>query len=258
MSSREYFSLRYAAPGFSLILVIIGLNFYPIFEILKESVTNNVFGIVLSFLSLFAGSAIGFIVAQIWFAYFTFRKLDAKRIFKHSEKDMENHFGWAPGDEVEDKDSTLSAVLDYMLLFEKDKNKWGYCQRKWDIYHIMSTTLVSLIFGVGVGLILRTILSLYFFGGISLSWFPKSSIPIQTDFLFFVFTLINVFSFTVIIYFVRRQIFNEYNRMLRIFIVRMGCNKEFIKELNAAFPGYFKKIPLKVVGGSKVQRATGD
>lgn len=243
MSSREYFSLRYAVPGFSLILVIIGLNFYPIFEILKESVTNNVIGIVLSFLSLFAGSAIGFIVAQIWFAWFTGLKLDYKRVFKHFEKDVETHFGWAPSNKVEDKDSTLSAVFDYMLLFEKDKNRWEYCQRKWDIYHIMSATLVSLIFGVGVGLILRVTLSLYFLEETSLSWAPIASMPIQTDFLLFVFTLINVFAFTIVIYVARRQIFNEYNRMLRILIVHMGNKPEFIKELKDAFPGYFKEIP---------------
>lgn len=241
MPGREYFSLRYTVPGFIVILTIVGMNYSPIVDLLRIEETSNVFGVVLSFLSLFAGSAIGFLVAQFWFGYFNWQRLDAKRIFRDFEGLMQKKLGWKPDAPERDKtrDSTLSAVMDYMLLYEKDENKWGFCQRKWDIYHILSCALVSLIFGAFLGLLLRVFLNFFFYG---IFLFPSlESLNIEKPDLFlFVFALVCSGGFSALIWIMREGVFNEYKRMLRIFITRIGSKADFIKDLEATFPKYFR------------------
>lgn len=67
MSERQYFSLRYAIPGFAFILILIGINFVPLLKFLEEiPAFKDSFGAFLAFFSLFSGSAIGFLISQFW------------------------------------------------------------------------------------------------------------------------------------------------------------------------------------------------
>jgi hypothetical protein len=84
MPGRDYFSLRYAVPGFCFILITVGLNFLPIKIIIEAYGASDIFGVVLSFISLFASSAIGFIITQFWFAHFHHKHHDAK-LFEEME-----------------------------------------------------------------------------------------------------------------------------------------------------------------------------
>jgi prepilin signal peptidase PulO-like enzyme (type II secretory pathway) len=239
---REYFSLRYAVPGFIIILIIVGLNYSPIVETLKPSGPSDIFGVVISFLSLFAGSAIGFLVAQFWFGWFNWRRIDAKRVYKRHLQIMKDKFRWRPENDLEDKDnaSVLSAVLDYMLLYEKDNNKWGYCQRKWDIYHILSCSLISLIIGFSIGLPLRIAFNYWIFSSSSILDFSALNTQTKTDVLLFMFTLLSVIVFLILVFLTRRQIFNEYHKMLDIFVNHMAGNEKFLKELKDTFPDHFE------------------
>ena len=93
MSTRDYFSLRYGVTGFTFILIIISLNYYPIIQVLKSNDAVGDFGLVLSFLSLFASSAIGFFVAQFFFFKFHWRRSYLK-IFEKSDDALEARFDW--------------------------------------------------------------------------------------------------------------------------------------------------------------------
>jgi hypothetical protein len=115
MSEREYFSLRYAVPGFTFILIILGLNYSPLLSILRASGTTEVFGVFLSLLSLFAGSAIGFLVAQISYFYFHWRRIYSSA-FKSLENAAKEKLGFNPKAKGKEKDVMLSAILDNILL----------------------------------------------------------------------------------------------------------------------------------------------
>ena len=66
MSERSFFDWRTALPGYTFILIILGLNYSPLFEIFKSQGIQSTFGAILAFLTLVSGSAIGFLVSQVW------------------------------------------------------------------------------------------------------------------------------------------------------------------------------------------------
>lgn len=249
MSGREYFSLRYAVPGFTFILIIVGLNYSPLLSILRELGTTEVLGVFLSFLSLFAGSAIGFLVAQIWYSYFHWRRIYCSNIFKRLENIAKEKLGFKSEVVGKKRDVTLSAVLDYMLLSRIDEKYWKYCQRRWDIFHILSCTLVSLILGVCLGFIVR----ITFFCSLAedglrnivvyktyrplLEQFSTLSVEAKIDSLLFIFVLISVIALVLITLYGRRQVFNEYYKILEILIGE--CSEDFKKSLREAFPNFF-------------------
>jgi len=250
MSDREYFSLRYAVPGFAFILIVVGMNYKPVFDILKGTDSSEVLGVFLSFLSLFAGSAIGFLVAQFWYSYFHWRRIYAL-VFKHHETLMEEEFSFKSGTHGKDKDITLSAILDYILLSEKDEKYWKYCQRRWDIFHTLSCTLVSIKSGMITGLILRIVLVISFVGkglGDLLSYatyqplleqFQTLTTEMKTDALLFVFTLVSAVALILVVIYGRMQVFNEYHKILEILIRKKAREPNFKKELREAFPSFF-------------------
>lgn len=71
MPEREYFSFRYAIPGYTFLLLVVLINYIPLLTILRATGAGQVFGAFLAFLSLFTGSAIGFLVSQFWWLYFS-------------------------------------------------------------------------------------------------------------------------------------------------------------------------------------------
>ena len=93
--------------------MITGLNYGPILTILTNTKIGD-FGIVLSFLSLFASSAIGFLVSQLWHTHFHRIRVYAK-VYQNVLKDMETKLDWKPKQPEKDSDIKTAAVLDYML-----------------------------------------------------------------------------------------------------------------------------------------------
>ena len=239
MPGRDYFSLIYTLPGFVLLMAIVGLNYYPAVKILDFAI-SDVFGVLLAFISLFAGSALGFLVTQFWFMRFHYSRLDANRIYKNLESLMKERLGWNPPDNIEakEKDYTMSAVLDYMLLYDEDEKKWSFCQRKWDIYHTMSGIIVSIITGLIVGLLSRIVFELVTREGWSLGITDPRVIS-APDTLLFIFTILTAAIFLFVIWYGRSKIFNEYYKVLEIFISIKGDDLIFIKNLRLVFPTFF-------------------
>lgn len=236
MSSREYFSLRYAVPGFSFILIIVGLNFLPMYDILKALGTTEILAIILSFLSLFTGSAIGFLFTQIWFWRYHSKRIYAP-ILKHLEKPMIENLGWRPGEYTEDKEVAMSAILDYILCDEKENKFWQYGQRRWDIYHILSCTKVSLLIGYCVGYIFRIIWLILFRNDL----INSPIFIVKNDLILIILTSIFVSIFYLVISNERGQIFNEYYKMLEILLTKKRSDICLIKRLIDVFPAYFEK-----------------
>jgi hypothetical protein len=66
MADRDYFDLRYAIPGFTFLLIVFLIN-YKLIENITSPSLISIGDIFLGFLTLLSGSAIGFLITQIYF-----------------------------------------------------------------------------------------------------------------------------------------------------------------------------------------------
>jgi hypothetical protein len=252
MADREYFSLRYLAPGFTFVLIFIGLNFLPVLDILKAigATNENTFGVIISLVSLFASSAIGFLISQVWFGLWFNPKRIAARINEPLEETMNLKLKWKlrkKGEKrTKDRDHALIAILNYMLLKGKEC-EWNFCQRKWDIYLLLGCTLASLFLSAVLGFVSRLVLNYTFYGEIqalsSLGSFRSLNSATQFDILLFAFTCASALFLSVVLFLARKQVFREYFPMMKILINRNATNVAFKTEVRDTFPDFFEKSP---------------
>jgi hypothetical protein len=187
---------------------------------------------------LFASSAIGFLVSQIWFALFHYERKYARLL---EEQDVEYYIAeasnWKPiGKDGyksdKDRDAFMATIVDYVLNeFLKDKT-FGFFQRKIDLYHIMSCTSVSLIIGLCLGLVFRG-LAIRFWSGYGFDW--------RIDYVLFFSTLVSAMLFVGILVCLTKKIFVEYHPMLKLLLRNLTPeNKKLLREsLAQVFPQYF-------------------
>jgi len=181
MSDRGYFSIRDAIPGYTLIMIVIGINFYPLYRI---SLDYEVwaFGTAFGLVSLLGGSAIGFLVCQMWWAIFHLSNL---------------HYRWKPiGRLVEkyglskERKREVVAVYGYVVHFEGARKKveknFAYTTRRWDLYHLLCSLIVAVALGCIVGFVMR---SAYFPQFFEIPANPKET-PIWTMILVSLFFLV--------------------------------------------------------------------
>jgi uncharacterized protein YacL len=250
MSDREYFSLRYTVPGFVFILTIVGLNYSNVLSFLVEEGKIEVFGLVISLISLFASSAVGFLIAQIHFLWFH-KMRDYAKILKRNDIEtfMQRELGWKTKDKLTEmmkskdfekkRDYSMGASLDYILLKSGNENIIDFLRRKIDLYHTMQSTLVSIYIGLIVGLIIRllTIKSLSFNS-------------MNLDNTLFISTLIAVILLIIFLYFLSHdEILFEYYPFIKLFICSKDA-KKIITEPNfrEVFKDYFEdKNPQKTL-----------
>jgi len=158
MPEREYFSLRYAIPGYTLILIVIGINHVPLIKTLAQFQTT--FGAFLAFLSLLTGSALGFLVSQLWWWYRKKGGLYGIEEFKEVLEALIDEFDlpdrYKNPQENDDKLKVI-AFYDYVSHSEeKEREKlFSYSERRWDMYHLLSSTLWALKIGLVVGIFWR-------------------------------------------------------------------------------------------------------
>lgn len=236
MSERQYFSLRYAVPGFTFILFALAINYVPIF-MLAQNGAHDVFLAFLGFVSLFSGSAIGFLISQFhWRRYkwrggffrifrlgsvanFLIEKYEMKKELKCRHKDMES-------------------VLDFTLQLEKNEKLHRYVSRRWDMYHVLSGANWSLFLGVAVGVCTR----IYYEG--SLFLFSCSSIPGLAETFTQFFILGSAFVLFLIIEKSKRELIEDYRPFLKAALIYAipedGQKKhDFYEKLKWCFPDYF-------------------
>ena len=237
MAEREYFSLRYTVPGFVFILIIFGINYSVVLNVIGRQGSVDVFSVSVAILSLFASSAIGFLISQIWFFYFHWKRIYAKilRWDKHDlEESMKKSFGWNK-DATPSKlrDEIMGTVVDYILnsTVPKESNLFKFFQRKIDLFHTMSSTLLSivvgLIFGCGIRFVVGVFGSYQFF-----TWI---------DLFLFYFTIISACIFICVLCYLRNEIFFEYHPMLKLFLNKAKKTKDLHEDLHEVYPEYVKK-----------------
>lgn len=178
MPGRQYFDFRSIVPGFVFILLIIGINFVPILRLLENPAFSDSFGAFLAFLTLFSGSAIGFLISQIhWFGWQKDFGIVSHEEYKESMKQFFKKFNiksekWTEKKFVEILESKnndydewkreLHTAVDYVSHYKADKKILKMAERRWDIYHTLSTTQNALWMALSSGFIIRLFYHLLF------------------------------------------------------------------------------------------------
>lgn len=171
MSGRQYFDYRNVIPGFVLILLIIGINFVPILRLLENPTFSDSFGAFLAFLSLFSGSAIGFLISQVhwhgWqkdFGIISHEEYEGsmKQFFKKfqikseiwTEKELIQRLR-SKEKKYDEWKREIHTAVDYVSHYKADKKIQKMAERRWDIYHTLSATEDALWMGLAFGFIIR-------------------------------------------------------------------------------------------------------
>jgi len=156
MSERQYFALRYAIPGYTFILLVIGINYAPLLEIQARYGFDGTFGTFLAFLSLLSGSAIGFLVSQVWWFRFQWKvSILGIREYGKSVEAISEIYGLQKPKCDKTEQRRFLAVIDYISYSCAEEKVLTLSERRWDMYHTLSSTICSLGIGVVVGILCR-------------------------------------------------------------------------------------------------------
>jgi len=167
MPERSYFSYRYAIPGYTFILLVMAINYVPLYKILIILACHGIestFGAFLGFISLLSGSALGFMISQFWWRWFQFRGGEFSSAPRATNA-LINKYKLIRCDKIEDKKEAAACkekvipVSDYVMHSEREKQKgvFLYIERRWDMYHLLSTEFVTLIIGSFLGVFYRVL-----------------------------------------------------------------------------------------------------
>lgn len=245
MSERGYFSLRYAIPGYTFILLVIAINHVPLIKILEMTKGSEILAAFLAFLSLFAGSALGWLVCQFYWWWFQrhYGILGIKEFQKTLNTLVKKYRLGKPDQWDKDTKWKVLAVFDYLShsVQEEEENLFEFQTRRWDMYHLLSSTYHTLWIGVAIALPLRLYLEYFFvqplyeipFQGII--WNPLENAELVALVAIFVI----VASLTVILTRGKQRIITEYTNITEARIRSCEVTPDQIK---IAFPSITRAI----------------
>lgn len=154
MSERAYFSLRYALPGYTFVLMVVMVTLPELYMILfqKEQVAFAV--AFLTFLSLLSGGALGFLVSQVWYVVFNsfIMGRHPERTRKMMEKLVKKY------NLIDDRYQRV-VFTDYIYRLNENEKLRNIIERRYDLMHLFGSTLVSTITGYLSGVCVRIYLS---------------------------------------------------------------------------------------------------
>jgi len=202
MSERAYFGLRYALPGYTFILMaflIIWPNLQTLFLQDVIRFDTSLFSAFLAFFTLLEGSAIGFLVSQLWYWFYDFilreNSLKPARRFLQQQ----NTYGLTQEDTPEGIHKQ-TVFLDYIVQLA-EKQLLAYTERRWDLLNTLGSTLVAVLLGSFIGFLIRV------------CWY----IPDPCLYDIFVFLL---FLFFILILYCGYRIVNREHEMMTLIVVR--------------------------------------
>jgi len=267
MSERGYFSFRYTIPGFTLILIVVAINHFPLLDSISTS--GAFFGIFFSIISLLTGSALGFLIAQIW--WFRFSREGKKKLNVYGVTELKNaentliekleKLGLKK--EIKNQKDMLSAISDYMLSTSCKKEMLDYIRRRWDMYHVLSSTHQTMWISLIIGIFLRFFYELTLFNASFVSFifdfvnlvvrlFPSSYTELEarlfaigelfqshSEILVLMIIVLAIFFMLWIFKKVRHELMTKYCPVLEAAIRSAKISN---KELTEAFPSFFNRI----------------
>jgi hypothetical protein len=206
MPGRQYFDLRSAIPGFVFILLLIIINFVPLMTFIEDNAFSSTVTVFLTILSLFSGSAIGFLISQghwyNWQKNFGIITLEEYRPsiieflkkFGLKKQDIDEHLKKIKDQKDEDWLRQLQSAVDYMSHYNADEKILKLSQRRWDMFHTLSVTKIALKWGLIIGIGTRIIL--FLFNEISLLLYDFSLdvfIPIGIQIAFLIGLILSIY-----------------------------------------------------------------
>ena len=233
MAVREYFSFRYAIPGYTFILLVVLVNYVTLLKVLRQPV-SDVFGALLAFVSLFTGSAIGFLVSQIWYLWYQ----AGRGWFGHVDRELQELLHDTYGIETELQKKGIEPFLTYIRFRWGPKNEKrfeGYFQKRMDLYHLLSSTITTFGLAWASGILFRLVFWLCFgypiFTDLFADLLSCSELWVQ------IIILITVFFLALGFHRGRRKVMTEYSLMVTAYLTNLRA-KINEKELKNAFPKY--------------------
>jgi hypothetical protein len=235
-SVRGYFSFRYVIPGYIFILFVIGLNIFPLITFGVGVGKPELFGSMLAFATLLTGGAVGFVVSQFWWLYFNLKgSLIGMKEFNTEFKLIEKYTQNLPSSKKA-KSAVLEAISDLNIFLMKNKTLTTHVWRRWDIYHVLRSSVASLILSLITGVVVRTYL-VYFF--------PDTCNLAISELLAISLIIVAAFILGVVFYYLSRLTLSRYYPLHKAFST-LGLT-ENIDKLKEAFPEYFSKDNEKIL-----------
>lgn len=144
MSERTFFTLRYALPGYTFILICMLVAF----PTLKDILFKIEVAAFLAFFSLLSGAALGFLVSQVWYAYYDWRR-------KGRYARLPDVIGFLTKKyQLSDNLHCQIFFMDYVHRLSNEETL-VYAQRRFDLMHLCGSALSAAILGSISGLLIR-------------------------------------------------------------------------------------------------------
>ena len=208
-------------------------------------------GVLLGFLALLSGSAMGFLVTQPYWLW-----LNKKQIFRFAcveqiEKILGEVFELTLPKNGEKKERALVAILDFAFYMgEKGKKEeitrnpfLEYVWRRWDMIHLLLSTKTSLLIGLSIGMIYRICRQLIIV--------PPPSVS-ASEVLFLVFLITSAVIMSIVLCLTAKGVWANYQPTFEA-IARDRIRVDG-KKLVTAFPHYLPKVkPEKSEGKEPLQ-----
>lgn len=195
MSERTYFSFRYALPGYTFLLIMLAINIeFIILQIDRYSGGATLLGIIIGFLSLLGGNAIGFIISQPWYYIYNYHFKSGKKFLEQSPHKRLNEIIYFTSEPIE-----LLSILTHFLATEAEERVSAYINRLNDMLNSLASITSAIISGLIIGYVLRL-----------------KILPILRDYDFLIIGL-SLF-FTIIIVQNCRQVYREHRSIIRLLI----------------------------------------
>jgi len=242
MPERGYFSLRYAIPGYTFILVVVGINYFPLTEFITKTGAPEFFGAILAFISLLTGSALGFLISQFWWWWFHMRGgFFGTKGFKQEELMLTEEYKLVLPNESKERRNVAEAILDFAMGLEKKERISELIWRRWDMYHLLSATFHTLWVGVAVGIVYRLSFEhfLYKTFGLKLILEGKISPWQKAESVFLLLLFVGVCVLLFLFWRSRRNLIDKFYPLHKALVRR--SLQENMDELTKAFPSYFPK-----------------
>jgi len=156
MSVRGYFTLRNAIPGYSFTLILLILNAVPLIKILEIYQISDFLVASLTFFTLLSGSAVGFLISQIWWFYWQGHAgILGDKEYENTVKAFQEVYGIniPSKDQIRARRLVVSAMdyADHTKISRNHKELLTLTERRWDMFHTLSSTFVALILSLILG-----------------------------------------------------------------------------------------------------------
>lgn len=125
------------------------MNWESLVSLFSGEELGPVFGAVFAFLYLLSGSAVGFLVSQLWYVFFNWHFFG--KYYDHEEINRVLKCKLKPTERVDFH--RLHVFSDYIQRLSKSKEMLIYAQRRWDLIHIFGSAIFAIASGFLVGIV---------------------------------------------------------------------------------------------------------